>query len=324
MAAPSVNRLANALGVALTLALLFGCGRRPKLDETIPENPTSPKQEDVASTSSPMSLHSVPKSEPSTRQMKPSEDAKASIERVRTRLKREFGSLPSEMKDIGKLHALWGETWTSSFDVPLESTSSREIAKGQIVPPEVVAHLNESATMAELLAKGAVDFVTDQKELETAYALSLIASSACMGSGAELPAFLYRAGSLPPNKGDLVVFRALTDGLMSLEHPAVLNDAQFNGWHQLATAKNPVYRLIAARTFHLVSGDVEQRSEVYRRLLKDSDPVIARIAVIAASRYVTDETSAALTEFRERQNRIGNTELAEVAAKALSRIEKRP
>lgn len=320
----SVSRLANALCVVFSLALLFGCRQHPKTTETMPENPTLPRREDIVGTSPPMSLQVVPKLEPSTHLMKPHEDALASIERVRARLKRELESRSPEMKDIGKLHALWGETWTPSFDEPLESTSLREVASGQNVPPEVIAHINENASMAELLAKGQVNFMSDQKEFETVYALSLLASSVCTGSGAELPAFLHRAGSLPPNKGDIVVFRALNDGLMFLEHPVVLNDAQFNGWCQLAIAKNPVYRLITARTFHLVSSDVEQVSEVYLRLLKDSDPVIARIAVIASSRYVTDKTSTALTEFQERQNRIGNTELAEVAAKALLRIEKHP
>jgi hypothetical protein len=145
-----------------------------------------------------------------------------------------------------------------------------------------------------------------------------------MGSGAELPAFLTRAGSLPPTKGDVVVFRAFSDGLLFLEHPAILNDGQFNGWLQLATARNPVYRLIAVRTFNSVSSDLAQRSAVYRRLLNDSDPAIAKMAVTGASLNLTPETSAALSEFRERHNRLGNADLAETAGKALARLRKGP
>jgi len=199
-----------------------------------------------------------------------------------------------------------------------------EVAGGEVVPSEVIAHLNDNIPFAALFAKDQAGFVSDRKEFEAAYALTLIASSVCMGSGAELPAFLTRAESLPPTKGDVVVFRALADGLLFLEHPAVLTDGQFNGWLQLATARNPVYRLVAARTINSVSSDLAQRSAVYRRLLNDSDPAIARIAVTGAARNVTPETSAALSEFRERQNRLGNAYLAETAAKALARVEKRP
>ncbi|MEQ1852835.1 MAG: hypothetical protein ABMA01_14750 [Chthoniobacteraceae bacterium] len=324
MAALNFTKKTKSLYFVFIVAVLLGCERRPNTADPVPEKRPSPKQGILPSVSSATPVSSVPRAEPLTARPKPNDDAQTSIKRVRARLEKEFESRSPEMTGIVKLHALWSETWNPSFDVPLESTSSREVADGQIVPPEVVAHINDYVLAAELFARDQVDFVSDRKEFEAAYALTVIASSVCMGSGAEIPAFLNRAGSLPPAKGDLVVFRALNDGLMFLEHPIVLNYGQFRGWQQLATASNPVYRLIAARTFHLVSSDVAQRSEVYRRLLKDSDPMIARIAVIAASRYVTDETSAALTEFRERQDRIGNTELAEAAAKALSRIEKRP
>ena len=321
MAALSLTGMTKCLCVILTAAFLFGCERRSKTSEADPETLPSPKQ-DLFSSATPAS--SVPRSEPLTSRPTPSDDAQASTKRVRTRLQQELARRSPEMSEIAKLHEQWGKTWNPSFDAPLASAFSPEVTNGQIVPPEIVAHINDNVSMLELFAKDQVDFVSDRREFEAAYALTLIASSACMKIGGGIPAFLNRAGSLPPTKGDLVVFRALNDGLLFLENPVVLNDAQFNGWQELATARNPTYRLIAARTFHLVSSDLAQRSVVYRRLLQDSDPAIARIAVTAASLYVTDETVTALSEFRERQNRIGNAELAEVADKALTRMEKRP
>jgi hypothetical protein len=328
MAALSITRTVRAFSAAFAVAWLFGCGKRPDAAQSVPERMPSPTQEIAPSPSStpPPSAPSLTSStpQPSARQPVPADDAQASMNRVRARLKEAFGNRSPDLKDIAKLHSVWNETWHPAFDAMLESASSPEVASGQVVPPEIMEHLKDTASAAELFAKDEAGFVSDRKEFEAAYALTVIASSVCMGTGGELPAFLNRAGSLPPTKGDVVVFRALGDGLLFLEHPAVLNDAQFAGWMQLATARNPVYRLIAARTFQSVSTDLAQRSAVYRRLLTDSDPAIARIAVTGAARNVTPETAAALSEFRDRQNRFGNAELVDAAAKALARVEKRP
>ena len=311
----STTKTTQAFCAAYAVVLLFGCGKRPDAEQPEPENMLSPKQS-IAPT--PSSKH-----QSSTSQPAPVDDVQASMKRVRARLKQEFGNRSSDLNDIAKFHSVWNETWQTSFDVMLESASSPTVASGQVVPPEIMEHLKDTVSASELFAKDD-GFVSDRNELETAYALTVIASSVCMGTGAELPTFLNRAGSLPPTKGDLVVFRALSDGLLYLEHPAVLNDAQFKGWLQLVTARNAVYRLIAARTFNSVSSDLAQRSEVYRQLLNDSDPAIARIAVMGASRNVTPETSAALSEFLDRQQRSGNAELVGVATRALERVEKHP
>jgi hypothetical protein len=328
MAALSVTKPILALCAAVAVAVLAGCDRRFKTAESVPERPPLPTK-GAEQSLPPTPVPATPSvaaatPQPPMPQPTPANDAKTSISRVRARLKAEFGTQPADLKNTAKLHAVWSESWHPGFDAHLESVALPEVGSGQVLPPEIMEHLSDTTSAAELFAKDQAGFVSDRKEFEAAYALTLIASSVCMGSGAELPAFLTRAGSLPPTKGDVVVFRALADGLLFLEHPAVLTDGQFNGWLQLATARNPVYRLLAARTVNSVSSDLAQRSAVYRRLLNDSDPAIARIAVTGASRNVTPETSAALIEFRERQNRLGNADLAETAAKALARVEKHP
>lgn len=320
-----VDRSIATVIAALWVALLVGCERRTNTEGSLPEKPVAPMQNAVP-TAPPASTSIVatPTPTPPMRQPEPANDAQAAIRRVRARLQNEFGDGSSDLKGVAKLHSAWNETWNPGFDAMLKSATSPEVANGTIVPPEVTEQLADSTATAELLANDEASFVSNRNEFEAAYGLTLIASSVCMGSGGELPAFLTRSESLPPTKGDVVVFRALSDGLLFLEHPTVLNNAQFNSWLQLAAARNPVYRLIAARTFNSVSSDLAQKSAVYRRLLTDSDPTIARIAVTGASRNVTPETSAALSEFRDRQNRIGNSELAGTAAKALARVEKRP
>ncbi|MFZ1219870.1 MAG: hypothetical protein WAO00_11285 [Chthoniobacterales bacterium] len=303
----------------MALFFLVGCKRHnppAQLSETNPAPEHDPSRLLFTSAAS-----SSPEAKPTTVRRPAPVEAKNSMEQVRVRLRQEFGARPTDLKNIAKLHAAWHEAWQPSFDARLESASAPKIAGGEIVPPEILAQLNDTTPSAELFAKDEAVFVDDRKEFEAAYALTLIASSICMGTGAELPAFLNRAASLPPTKGDVVVFRAIGDGLLVLEHPSVLDNTQFASWEQLATAPNAVYRLLAARTFHLVSSDLAQRSALYRRLLGDSDPTIARIAVTAVSRYVTSETSAALSDFRARQSRNGNLELAEAAARALRRIE---
>lgn len=329
MVALSITRKVQVFCAAFAVVLLFGCGKRPEADQSKSENPLPPPQ-DITPSPLPTSTPSMPSSTSSAPQSSPrqpsipTDDVQASMKRVRSRLKEEFGNPSSGQNDIVKLRSAWNETWHSTFDVILESASSPVVASGQVVPPEILEHLKNTASYAELFANDEAGFKSDPKEYEAAYALTLIASSACLGTGAELPTFLNRAGTLPPTKGDVVVFRALGDGLLYLEHPTVLNDAQFNGWLQLVTARNPVYRLIAARMFNSVSSDMAQKSTLYRQLLNDADPMIARIAVMGASRNVTDETSAALNEFRDRQKEFGNAELVDVATKALGRIQKRP
>ena len=324
----STTKTTQAFCAAYAVVLLFGCGKRPDAAQPESENMPSPKQV-IASTPSSKTSPSRPiitssMSQSSARHATQADEAQASMERVRAQLKEKLENRLSDLNDIAKLRSAWSETWHTSFDVLLESASSPAVASGQVVPPEIMEHLKATVSAAELFAKDEAGFVGDRKEFEAAYALTVIATSVCMGTGAELPTFLNRAGSLPPTKGDIVVFRALGDGLLYLEHPSVLNDAQFKGWLQLVTARNPVYRLIAARTFNSVSSDLAQRSEVYRQLLNDSDPAIARIAVMGTSRNVTPETSAALSEFLDRQKRSGNAELVGVATKALERVEKHP
>jgi len=329
MVALSITRKVQAFCAAFAVALLFGCGKRPEADQSKSENTLSPPQNiapsplPTSAPSTPSLTSSAPQSAPRV-PATPTDSVQGSMKRVRSRLKEEFGNSSAGQNNILKLRSAWNETWHRAFDVILESASSPVVASGQIVPPEIVEHLKDTASYAELFANDEAGFKSDPMEFEAAYALTLIASSACLGTGAELPTFLNRAGTLPPTEGDVVVFRALGDGLLYLEHPAVLNDAQFNGWLQLVTARNPVYRLIAARMFNSVSSDIAQKSTLYRQLLNDTDPVIARIAVMGASRNVTDETSSALNEFRDRQKEFGNTELVDVATKALERVQKRP
>ena len=158
MAALSVSKLTKPLGVAFAVAFLLGCNRRPNTSETVPPKPPPLSQDVLPSVSSATPAPSVSRSEPLPAQPKPNDDAQTSIKRVRARLKQEFESGSPEMKDIAKLHAQWGATWNPSFDAPLESTSSREVANGQIVPPEVVAHINDNVSMAELFA---CDFILE-------------------------------------------------------------------------------------------------------------------------------------------------------------------
>jgi len=329
MVALSITKKVQVFFAVFAVVLLFGCGKRPEAPRSKSEN-TLPPSQDIAPNplpTSPPSMPSLASSMPQSTPRKPAtstDDVQDSMKRVRSRLKEEFGNSSASQNDIAKLRSAWNKRWHRAFDVMLESASSPTVASGQVVPPEIVEHLKDTASYAELSANDEAGFKSDPMEFETAYALTLIAISTCLGTGAELPTFLNRAGTLPPTKGDLVVFRALGDGLLYLEHPAVLNDAQFNGWLQIVTARNPVYRLIAARMFNSVSSDLGQKSALYRQLLNDTDPVIARIAVMGASRNVTDETSAALNEFRDRQKESGNAELVDVATKALGRIQKRP
>jgi len=329
MAALSTTMKFQLFCATLAVILLFGCEKRPEVALSESENMSSTAQ-DVSPNpvlAPPLSRQQITSSVPQSSrdgEAKPADDSQASMKRIRARLEENFENTSTGQNDIAKLRSAWNETWHTAFDVMLDSASAPAVVSGQVVPPEILAHLKDTALYAESLSNDEAGFVSDRMEFEAAYALTLIATSACLGSGAELPAFLNRAGTLPPTKGDVVIFRALGDGLLYLEHPAVLNDSQFNGWLQLITARNPIYRLIAARTFNSVSSDLGQKSVVYRQLLNDTDPVITRIAVIGATRNVTDETSTALSEFRDRQKKLGNAELVDVASKALERIEKRP
>ena len=241
---------------------------------------------------------------------------------IRERVNNALSETSPGEKDIVKIHRAWGRFWSPGFDVPLESGSVSAVATGKLAPPEILSHINDETSLAELFAKGKVDFIIDNNELETTYSLMLIASLACMKGGAQIPAFLDRAGIVPPTRGDLVIFRVFNDALGFLETPTALDPANFDGWRRMETAANPVYRLMAARMFHLVSNDLQQQSEFYRALLSDSDPAILRIAVRAASRFSTQETLGALSEFKDRQTQLGNIELADQAEKAMLSLPK--
>lgn len=234
---------------------------------------------------------------------------------IAERLTRELLGLRST--DAGfkaKVSQLWHDSVSRLSNSPLSSVSDELVAKGAVLPKELSSPRNrDNSTDNPAAMIDALGFVA-------------------LGRIELLPEFaMQRANVLPPTSVDLAIFDAFNNALDELG-PTNLG-TPFEPWVQLASATNPIYRLLALRaamhtTSRAASGlssedpnftriDAPAKLSFYLRYLNEGDPKILSEAIAAIATVPTPEARQAIEKFQATQHQRGNSVLTQVAADAL-------
>jgi hypothetical protein len=147
-----------------------------------------------------------------------------------------------------------------------------------------------------------------------------------------MPILEERAKVFPPTAADYILYgtirTALDDNNYDLTphgsptDPNQVSPTRSAGLLQLAQAKNPVYRLLAAEAADYVEPDKNKRVNFYSAYLNETDPVIQTTAIKGVASTQTPATVGVLQSFQTAAHQNGNAEGADAAQKAIQRLSK--
>jgi len=252
---------------------------------------------------------------------------------IDAQLKQQLGDRnASPAETLSRITEMWRSTWVPSFDQPLGSSNSNPPNL-----PDIFKSLSPDATsFIEMLRDNKAPYLSTVEEKEAGYAIAVLSTLAAMSDGDELSSILSsRANFLPISKGDLVVYMALSDAVKSIPPTAAIEN-----WIEMTESSNPVYRLIAleagaraqpsiARTVSQEYPKAEELSKInaaklsfYERYTNETDPVIVSKLIDAVSRIGTKEAQSTLKLIRERQAKLGASDILQQADQAIEQVGK--
>ena len=147
-----------------------------------------------------------------------------------------------------------------------------------------------------------------------------------------MPILEERAKVFPPTATDYILYgtirTALDDNNYDLTShgsptdPNQVSPSRSAGLLQLAQAKNPIYRLLAAEAADYVEPDKNKRVNFYSTYLNETDPIIQTVAIKGVANTQTSSTPATLQSFQAAARQNGNAEGVDAAQKAIQRLQK--
>jgi hypothetical protein len=147
-----------------------------------------------------------------------------------------------------------------------------------------------------------------------------------------MPILQERAKFFPPTAADYILYdvirTALDDNNYDLTphgsptDPNQVSPSRSAGLLQLAQAKNPIYRLLAAEAANYVEPDKNKRVNFYSAYLNETDPVIQTTAIKGVASTQTPSTTTVLQSFQTAAHQNGNAEGADAAQKAIQQLSK--
>jgi hypothetical protein len=147
-----------------------------------------------------------------------------------------------------------------------------------------------------------------------------------------MPILEERAKVFPPTAADYILYGAVSAAIDDNNYdltphgsptdPTQVSLSRSAGLLQLAHAKNPIYRLLAARAGVFVERDEAKRLNFYSAYLNESDPTIQTAAVTGLANAKTPAAVATLQSFQTAAQQHGNAQGAKAAEEAIQRINK--
>jgi hypothetical protein len=216
---------------------------------------------------------------------------------------------------LAKVSRIWGENVAHLPTTTLPSAADAAVANGTKLPKEIgeATEPSRPSTVPEAMLKGlSLTAAATRTELLSQFAQQ-------------------RANALPPTAADVAIFEALNDGIGELS--PTRGASAFEVWEPLASAANPIYRLLALRaamhtTSRAAAGlssedpnytriDAPAKLGFYLRYLNESDPTILSEAIAAIATVPTPEARQAIEKFQVTQQQRGDAALIQVATDAL-------
>jgi len=135
-----------------------------------------------------------------------------------------------------------------------------------------------------------------------------------------MPILEERAKVFPPTAADYILYGAVNAGIDDNNYDLTPNGSPTDpdqvslsrsaGLLQFAHAKNPIYRLLAARAAEFVEPDKDKRLNFYSAYLNETDPYILGAAVDAVANTKKPGAATLLQSFRPTVEKTGDTKLA--------------
>lgn len=164
----------------------------------------------------------------------------------------------------------WDNAAASLPRSPLASASLEQVQSGKALPNECKDVIRNDGAFASRLISGTYQGVQTPEAIGGAAIIQILAT----GMGEQLPAALQKhTTSMPPTEADLVIFAAALTSIGD-KPPSMANPQP---WQDLATAANPMYRLLAlraARQGEWTNDDTAARLAFASHYDNETDPTI--------------------------------------------------
>lgn len=237
-----------------------------------------------------------------------------------------------------KIFEIWKMFASELKGKPISGVNAGVLA-GQLLPAEIADLSASNQNFLELLKSGKATFLSNNEDLYRAAGLYSSGMMAGSFAGDGLTALLgQRANQMPPSTLDLVAYFAISDGIREIGSGVSRSYPTLESLAAYSTAQNPIYRLLAlqATAKALPSGITQPpidegkesvainqaRVAVLRNYANETDPMIVGKLIEVLAAASTKEAQQTLQIIRERQAKLGASDIVQQADQAISRVDK--
>ena len=200
--------------------------------------------------------------------------------------------------------------WSPTFEQPATTIVSDGISRS-------LPSLKLTSPLALQLAKGAFQGVDDAKEQQSMTALYLLANQDAMNGGHSLPyAFSDRFSDSQVTYGDLVMYEIFSDAFSDVNKSGGVAGDEVAQWVNMASAANPVCRLLALQSFSKVSADQTQQLRFYELYRNELNPEILQTLVQQLFYSANRDAISNLTELQANSSVKNSANLTSKVARA--------
>lgn len=238
-----------------------------------------------------------------------------------------------------RVFEIWNMVASEFGNKPISGATSMVLA-GQLLPAEITDLTPSNRSFIELLKSGKVPFLSGNDDLYRAAGLHSSGVLACSFAGGGVTALLsQRANQMPPTTLDLVAYFAIGDGIREIGSGVSHNYPTLESLASYATAQNPIYRLLALQAIAIAlpigvtqppieegkesSAIYHARVAVLRNYSNETDPVIVGKLIEVLAAMTNKEVQDTLKLIRERQAKIGASDIVQRTDQAIAQMDKR-
>ena len=254
--------------------LIASCDRskQPDPEAETPSAPTPPKQQSATAPEETPAL-AKPVDEPNT--PPPSQLPTDPRREAATELVELIGKTPNGRITTAQWKRAIAHYWCPSFDSPIVLAHQLDTAPEARSIKEVLETLSTKKPFALQLTSGEFPDVPDSDEQKTLLALHTLAMTSAMSGGHSLPGALHdRSQNSEPTRGDYFLFEIFSDAYVDIQRKYPIAPVELTDWKRLGESPNPLYRLLALRTFRKVSLDTNQWMDFYASYQTESHPEV--------------------------------------------------
>lgn len=282
----------NILRLGLALLMLVGCGKDAD------RQGSDPVAEEHLETEDSPKLTNAGVIVNATRSSLDTPSSPSNLNKARDQVLNEYsqlaGSVSAPLSPQG-WRTLWEQYWTSTLDLSVKSKDGRLGAVTDLLTvPE-----GQTPLVAQLATGDFTDDI-DLEEQRFLIAAHMLAMAVASNGGVSLPAAVsVRSEDTDIRRSDLFLFQVFDDAFVDVPQRSGMSPDEVGQWEGLARSPNPLYRLLALRTFRRVAPEPEQWLSFYGSYVREKDLAIAEEAIDLAFQTARPEATRLLEDIRE-------------------------